>query len=365
MLLENYWYVIAESSSVTDKPIRVKALNAELVVYRRPSDKKVVVLSNRCVHRGASLSEGKVVNNCLACPYHGWRYDSEGVCVEIPAQPSRSLPQKARVDSYPTEERYGWVWAFLGDLPESQRPALPKWDHLHSSELRSVRGEYLWQAHYTRVVENAVDIAHTPFLHHRSFGNADHPEMPDYEVSVPEKDAIQAQVRLPIPNRLALAKSLFPSMTNDVTLTIHMPNINCLDTVFPNGWRFHLVLVHLPIDERTTKTWFLQSRNFVTTPIFDPIARRISLQILSEDRSVVESQPEPVPLDSANELSVRADALSIAYRKLLRSALERGWSSQTYATDTVIASPQRNQSTKSTWVLQPRRARVPKVTQES
>ena len=70
---------------------------------------------------------GPVEDDCVRCPYHGWKYDASGKCVEIPANTAdKVIPQRARVDSYPVEERYGLVWIFLGDLPANERPPIPE-----------------------------------------------------------------------------------------------------------------------------------------------------------------------------------------------------------------------------------------------
>jgi phenylpropionate dioxygenase-like ring-hydroxylating dioxygenase large terminal subunit len=325
-VLKNFWYVVAEGSAVGTKPVKVRALGQDLVVFRRTSDLTAVVLSNTCVHRMGSLADGVVVGDCVRCPYHGWTYGMDGACTSIPANPPGTVvPKKARVDSYPVEERYGWIWAFLGDLPAAERPPIPPLPELDQPGWRSVRGEVTWAAHYARVVENAVDIAHTPFLHASSFGNAEHPIMPDYEVEAGE-GSLSITVTLEAPTRKGLAKLLWRGGQNRVTLAIHMPSVNRIETTFANGWRMVLLLANLPVDEHTTLTRFIQVRSFMRSPLADGIARRFSLRILREDRAAVESQhPSVMPTAPGAELGTRSDALSIAYRKLRAEHVERGW----------------------------------------
>jgi nitrite reductase/ring-hydroxylating ferredoxin subunit len=125
LMLVNLWYVAQESRNVTDKPVFVKLLGQDLVLFRDASG-KVACVSDICMHRGASLSQGKVVDGTVECPFHGWRYAGDGRCTRIPAHPDMKVPSRARVDAYPVEERYGWVWVFLGDLPEAERPPIPE-----------------------------------------------------------------------------------------------------------------------------------------------------------------------------------------------------------------------------------------------
>lgn len=363
MLLKNFWYVLADSASVTGTPLKVRALGQDFALFRRASDRAVVALSDVCVHRMASLSEGKVDGDCIRCPYHGWAYGADGACAHIPANPPGSaIPRRARVDSYPVQERYGWIWCFIGDLPEHERPAIPHFDGIDEPGWRTVRGEFAWRSGYTRVVENAVDVAHTPFLHRESFGNADNPVMPPYEVEA-TPHALSAKVVLASPKPRGIARLVMGgASTNTLLLRVFMPNVTCLDSTFANGWQMRLFLSNLPVDEETTLTRFIQARNFLGSAMADRFAQRLSLQILREDRAVVESQrPLSAPTDLSAELSTKSDAFSIAYRRLLRSYAERGWqidvadARRAYADEgriKLIPSPRRRVAdTKGAWVL--------------
>jgi phenylpropionate dioxygenase-like ring-hydroxylating dioxygenase large terminal subunit len=363
MLLKNFWYVLAEGEAVKVAPVKVRALGQDFVLFRRSSDGKVAALSDVCVHRMASLSGGKVDGDCVRCPYHGWAYGEDGACAHIPANPPGApIPRRARVDSYPVEERYGWIWVFLGDLPAEERPPIPPFPELGQPGWRAVRGDFTWKAGYTRVVENAVDVAHTPFLHRSSFGNADNPVMPPYEVrSGPY--SVEATVVLDSPKPRGLSRLMMGgASTNTVFLSVHLPNLTCLDSTFANGWRLRLLLSNLPVDEETTLTRFIQLRNFLPTSIADGFARRLSLQILREDQLAVESQrPRVVPADPGADLSTKSDALSIAYRKLLRRYADMGWrmdpreARRAYAEDErvlLIPSPRRRlPDLEGAWVL--------------
>ncbi|HHQ14428.1 MAG TPA: aromatic ring-hydroxylating dioxygenase subunit alpha, partial [Chromatiales bacterium] len=118
----NFWYPIARATDVTDsKPIRVELLGLPFVVFRDEQG-DAHVLADTCVHRGGSLSAGWVRGGRAVCPYHGWEFDGSGRCVHIPSLADQKPPARAKVDSYPVQEKYGIVFAFLGDLPEEQRP---------------------------------------------------------------------------------------------------------------------------------------------------------------------------------------------------------------------------------------------------
>jgi nitrite reductase/ring-hydroxylating ferredoxin subunit len=163
-MLKNFWYAIAFSHEITEQPSKHTVLGQQLVVFRQKRSGRVVVMSDLCVHRGGALSGGwQDDKGCVVCPYHGWEYDADGKAVRIPANlEGRPIPKKARVDSYPVQEKYRFVWVFLGDLPEEERPPIPNWDeHFNDPSLRAVEGQFLWNANYERVMENGCDIAPT------------------------------------------------------------------------------------------------------------------------------------------------------------------------------------------------------------
>jgi phenylpropionate dioxygenase-like ring-hydroxylating dioxygenase large terminal subunit len=319
MLLNNFWYVLAEAADVRSSPLKVRALGQDLVLFRRSSDGQVTVLSDVCVHRRASLAGGTVEGDCLRCPYHGWAFAPDGTCTHIPANPAGvPIPARARVPRYPVEERYGWIWAFLGDLPPEERPRIPAFPELEEPGWRAVRGTFTWQAPYTRVVENAVDVAHTPFLHRRSFGNPDNPVMPPFEVTV-KPHSVETSVVLESPRPRGFSRWVMgAASTHTVHVAVHLPNLTVLETTFAGGWRFRLLLSHLPVDDRTTLTRYIQLRTFLRNPLTDGFARAFTRSIMLEDRPTVEAQhPTPHPWHAGDEVSVRSDALTLAYRKLL------------------------------------------------
>ena len=121
----NFWYCAARSADLGDGPFKVRMLGQDFVLFRDSSG-TARCLHNVCVHRGSSLADGKVKGDRIECPYHGWQYGPTGACERIPTlvETDSRIPKRAKVDSYPTLERYGFVFAFLGDLPEAERPPL-------------------------------------------------------------------------------------------------------------------------------------------------------------------------------------------------------------------------------------------------
>ncbi len=118
----NFWYPIVRSEDLSyDLPAKVRLLGVDLVAFRDQNG-DARVLSDTCTHRGASLggawSQGntkRIIDGCVVCPYHGWEFNGDGECVNIPSIGYGKKPAaRAKVDSYPVQEKYGIVFAFTG-----------------------------------------------------------------------------------------------------------------------------------------------------------------------------------------------------------------------------------------------------------
>ena len=336
MLIKNHWYAVEFGQQVGDQPLQVKVHGHDLVLWRSPNG-TVNAQSDLCVHRGGSLAGGEVVGDCVRCPYHGWRYDTEGACVEIPANRSDlPIPRKARIDTYPCVERYGFVWVFLGDLAAEQRPPLPE---LYGMELhtearaegfRAVQGEFTWNANYDRVLENAIDIAHTPFVHAGSFGNRDEPEIQDFDLEEVHDNghlaSVSATVDLkpPLPSgiwRLIAKKERPPVRTST---GFYPPNVSLLIVRLPMG-DMRLFTAAVPLDEHVTVSKFCMMRSFFTGGWADKDSHKRTLKIFREDQPTVEGQrPELLPFDLSAELHVKSDSIQLAYRRWRQEQLDKG-----------------------------------------
>ncbi len=327
-MLKNFWYAVEFGDKVGRRPAKVTCLGQDFVLYRTRRG-EVVCLSDLCVHRGGALSMGTVKGDTVACPYHGWEYEPGGACVRIPANPpGRGIPGKARVDSYPTVERYGMVWAFLGDLPEEERPPIPHIPEHGDPAFHAVHVEMEFAANYERTLENVVDSAHIPFVHGTTFGDPDRPEIPDYTITLDDWSAV-ADIRLSSapPRGLWGVLARHRSRPEQVTVTNgwYLPNMVKIHIRLPFGDMI-LYDFNIPISQDRTLVKILGFRNFLTGRWADGNARGRIERILLQDRPVVESQrPELLPFDLSDELHLRSDALQVAYRRRRAQLIERGW----------------------------------------
>jgi phthalate 4,5-dioxygenase len=154
-------------------PIRFRMLGEDLVAFR-DTNGKVGFLQNNCPHRGASLFFGRNEEAGIRCVYHGWKFDVEGNCIDMPNEPAESdFKHKVKATAYPGAEYGGFVWIYMG--PPEKRPALPRyhWCTLPDAGRSQVR-KWMQESNYSQGVEGDLDSAHVSFLH-RKFGQEDRP----------------------------------------------------------------------------------------------------------------------------------------------------------------------------------------------
>lgn len=359
-MFKNFWYVAGVSSEFSNKPKRVRMLGQNLVVFR-DEEGTLRALSDICIHRGGSLSGGTVEGGCVRCPYHGWKFDGAGKCVDIPATRAlkKALPKRARVDAYPTAERYGFGWVFMGDLPEEERPPVPEFPGFTTEGFRAVYGQFEWQGNVRRVVENSLDPAHAAWVHRNSFGSNSSPEVPRLTVETFDWGA-QAPMVLESPKLSGIWGKL-RKQRNDVHVTngFTMPSVTFVHMKF-GKFQTRLFNAAVPVDRFKTVTHWVIIRDFFQSKLFDGDTHRRTMKIFLEDAPIVANQlPELVPEHNHEEVHVHADALTIAYRNMCADAEAKGWVVRGEEVETgqgkrvaLIPSPARREpESRGQWVM--------------
>jgi phenylpropionate dioxygenase-like ring-hydroxylating dioxygenase large terminal subunit len=361
-MFKNFWYALAFSDEITTKPSRHRVLAQDLVMWRN-LEGRVRVLSDTCIHRGGSLSGGWTEDDVVVCPYHGWGFDGEGVCTKMPANRGQlPVSKKARVDAYPVEERHGWVWVFMGDDP-SQSPPIPDLSILDDPSFRGVRGEWLWDGNYERVVENGTDVAHTPWVHGSIFGNRKEPEVTEFDVESGEWHASLSTRMTPRkePSRGRFIKhDMRPDAPKlEVSTMFHFPSIVMIHIKVPRLGSQIIWDTNIPLDEHTTLTKYVALRQFAMSRFTDFIAKKQIARVFEQDDVVVRDlKPELIPEELRGELHLKSDVMSLEYRRCREQAVARGWSVLGTAQGgrdrkTVIPGPSRRQpGLERAWVFE-------------
>ncbi|MBV8083583.1 MAG: Rieske 2Fe-2S domain-containing protein, partial [Chloroflexi bacterium] len=165
-LFRQYWLPAMLSRELPDPdsdPVRVRLLGENLISFRDTTG-KVGLIQNHCPHRGASLFFGRNEEAGLRCVYHGWKFDVTGQCVDMPNEPAESnFKNKVRAVAYPTQERCGVVWAYMGPratpppLPDLEANMLPEGDWQVNATFR--------ECNWLQGLEGDIDTSHLGFLH--------------------------------------------------------------------------------------------------------------------------------------------------------------------------------------------------------
>ncbi len=164
-LIRNAWYVCAWDRDLGRAPLQRWICGAPLVLWRR-RDGRPAAIADRCPHRGAPLSRGRVIDDDIQCGYHGLRFGADGVCTAVPG--TDRVPAGARTRAYPILERWGWVFVWTG-APEMADPALLPDYHWKSAPGWTGKGETLHvKAHYGLLRDNLLDLTHAHYVHRQT-----------------------------------------------------------------------------------------------------------------------------------------------------------------------------------------------------
>jgi 5,5'-dehydrodivanillate O-demethylase len=171
-LLRRYWLPAAVAQELSEQnPTQfVRILGEDLVLFR---DKKgrVGLIEDRCAHRGASLCYGRVEDRGIACPYHGWLYDTRGKCLETPPEPEDSkFRLTVRQKAYPVQKFVGLYWTYMGPEPA---PEIPKYDvWARRDGKRKIFVQPQLDCNWFQAMENSVDPSHLQILHQETASDA-------------------------------------------------------------------------------------------------------------------------------------------------------------------------------------------------
>jgi phenylpropionate dioxygenase-like ring-hydroxylating dioxygenase large terminal subunit len=295
------WTPVLFARDLRTAPVAVCVAGTDLVLFRDATGSAKALL-DRCPHRAAKLSLGRVEHGCLTCPFHGWRFEGSGACVDVPWHPEAKR-ELLSATALATRELGGFVWVFTSQgTMTTTEPSVPE-ELLHNDVALS--GDTLtWRAHWTRAVENMVDDSHLPFIHPRTIGRG-------------MKTNADSRLTLDIQEHPwgFSWKAVVDGQRAEWSSELRFPNVTVLRIPGPPGKRLGICFAAIPAEAGTVRILQLGYRDFFTWKIFDPIFRWINRRVLLEDQAVVESSPAgPVP-PSSEEPSVASDAIGLQFRK--------------------------------------------------
>lgn len=300
----NVWTPVVPSDKLKGKPLALEVAGERLALFRDRSG-GVGALLDRCPHRGAALSLGTVTaDGCLACPFHGWEFQPDGACARIPLN-EIAADKRSRygATALPARDLGGLLWVFTGQDAKGEEPPVPKALVEPGWEVGFQVEE--WQAHWTRAMENMLDTPHLPYVHGKSIGR-------DLKKKLRPDTVLKMRVEA-----AAQGARIYSQWDKE-------KEENFLDWLKPNGMQLRIMdgpdrkmYLHaycIPIGKKRTRMLIASARTFLRLTSITWLSARF-VDVLGEDREVLEtSDPPEVPLPS-EELSVPTDAPTLFFRK--------------------------------------------------
>jgi phenylpropionate dioxygenase-like ring-hydroxylating dioxygenase large terminal subunit len=338
--LRNAWYVAAWSDDLADGQLIGRTIMQEPVVLYRKADGQVAALEDRCPHRFAPLSMGKIVHgDCIQCPYHGLEFNAAGACVLNP-HGTKNIPPRARVRSYPAAEKHKAIWIWMGEVPAD--PAkVPDFSVLDNvPEMHATKRDRITiRANYELIIDNLLDLSHTSYLHEGILGNADTVES---EITV-EQDGNDIVVsrhagNAAAPGLFAILMPKTPDRVDKFTRMRWMPPSNlrlvtgiCMPGAVPEtGTGYHAIHMLTPETDRTTHYFFTAVRFNVMTAddklnaqIQDKISTTRRFAFEEQDAPVIEAQQRIIEtaLTPVDPLILAIDVGPVRYKQVLQKLI--------------------------------------------
>ncbi len=320
------WYVACESRALRRKPLAAELLGHRLVLFRDARGAASALL-DRCSHRNVPLSMGRVCEGEVECPYHGWRFDSEGRCTHVPGLLDEDRQAGAAGRSVPrlhTMERAGYVWVYstLGVEPTCEPFEIPFAEDRHYTTVRHVQD---FEGSVHAVAENALDVPHTAFVHRGLFRSGGEKRSIDVEVTR-HADRVEAEyIGEPRPDGV-IGRVLSPG--GGVVRHWDRFFLPCIAQVeYQLGDESHVVATTAltPLAEHRTRMFASVSfRMPVPGAMIGSLLKPIGLRILDQDVKILARQMENIrAFGGPRYASTKLDVLGPAIHKLLKAG-ERG-----------------------------------------
>lgn len=328
--IDDEWYVVAFASELGASLLKRRILGRRLVLFRK-SNGDPVALSDRCVHRSFPLSSGKLERDTIVCGYHGFRYDADGDCIEIPSQ--IGCPKGIAVRRYPLVERGPVIWGWFGAQDKANPDLIPDTHWLKQDTWASSEDYLHLPGNYVSLHENLLDLTHLSFVHSGSFGTPDYARAPFVTDFSNNRFAITRSVmptRLPPvwaePTGLRHDHAARIATSEFISPGLHVVKVKFFDVNLPEEGRaiFEIRTCHIPTPEThgSTHYFIVHSRDFSLEDA--SVTQFMRDQLLMAFREDVEAlttleQTLADPDSSGFEVSVGSDAPAVAMRRYLYS----------------------------------------------
>jgi phenylpropionate dioxygenase-like ring-hydroxylating dioxygenase large terminal subunit len=323
-MIPNQWYVLMDSRQVGPRPVGVTRMGEKLVFWRDGAG-QVSCLRDKCPHRGIELSKGQVIDGHLQCPFHGFEYDTSGRAVLIPANGRNSaVPKVFQAHRYPTYEAHGFIWVWWGEeAPADLKPPRFFEDIGDGFTYKTIYDP--WRAHYSRAIENQLDVVHVPFVHSNTIGRGIGTVVDGPGMQWVDDDMFYVYTF----NRMDDGTP--PRKPSEVPVPDPTKDFR-LEFIFPNLWQnriseqVRIVVAFVPVDGEHTILYLRFYQKFMQVPLLRDLVTWLSMPfnrlVAHQDRRLVEThQPQPSGLHIGEKM-IQGDRPIVEYRRKREALIE-------------------------------------------
>jgi phenylpropionate dioxygenase-like ring-hydroxylating dioxygenase large terminal subunit len=327
MDFKDFWYITAESKELKPNRVLSRRILDEWIALFRDEGGTPVAIEDRCLHRCARLSKGRVTAGRLECAYHGWTYDGRGSVVSVPSEgPDGPKSRHRRARSFEVCEQDDYVYVRLIDeMNRTDAAGIEpfKIPYYKTNGWASIRLRNRFQNNVTNCAENFVDIPHTVFVHPKIF-----------RVSRQERFTAHVKRRggsviVSYQNERANL-GIFSWFLNpdgrEITHTdsFHMPNVTSVDYIFGENRRFIITSQSVPVTDEETLVFTDLTYNYgIWNTIARPVIRRQAQMIIDQDIAILADQMETIKKYGASFCNTEADVIHVLIESI-RNELGKG-----------------------------------------
>ncbi|BAK66528.1 putative iron-sulfur protein [Sphingobium sp. SYK-6] len=340
--LKNVWYAAAFADEISDKPLARTLLDQEIMLFRK-GDGTAAMLADRCPHRFAPLSGGKVIGDEIQCPYHGLRFNAQGECTHNPHVKGGGALKAANITAWPVMEKYGILWFWPGNPDLAEPSALPRVEFLERPDAFSVvKGLLHVKGNYELVVDNLLDLSHASYIHPQFGGSAYSPEQllaaTTQKLERRENSIVNHRVRsglaAPAPSQALFGYDAETPVYTKSTMTWYPPSMLDFDA---GSWAMdeaeedgaHIPQLHFitPETEFTSHYFFVNGRNQRRD---DPQVDAALLEMFDvafhrQDEPMIEAVQRRMggvsDINELNPILLQTDAAPVSARRMLASLI--------------------------------------------
>jgi phenylpropionate dioxygenase-like ring-hydroxylating dioxygenase large terminal subunit len=314
--LRNVWYLGLTSSELKVNSMQARKILGEPIVFYRDSQGRVSALRDICPHRGIPLSYGRVVQDKVECPYHGWKFDASGTCTEIPSLcADQELDcRKIKVRNYPVNERQGLIWVFVGDkdFDLSKAPPVPHMKAFAEDVTPKILEKVVFPCHIDHAVIGLMDPAHGPYVHKSWFWRTERSMYEKRKKFAPVSHGFQMVRHQPSNNSRAY-KILGGVPTTEITFSLPCVRVEHVEVGARNFYAFTALT---PVDEKNTIVHQLAYWDLGWLSVIKPLVRNFTRVFLHQDMDAVSKQQDGLRYDPSLMLIKDADTQAKWYYAL-------------------------------------------------